>query len=352
MSLLKFLHATPVSMLTTRRIIKSSLTQRRCLSLHEYQSKELMQAFGINTQPFRIARTPREAVEAARSLNVSEYVIKAQILAGGRGKGTFDTGLKGGIKLVNSLEDVESVSHKMLGNKLITKQTTSEGVLVTKLMVARALNIKEERYLAILLDRTAGGPVIVASTDGGVDIEEVAATLPERIFKYPVDINLGLNEATSHEIAKSLGFKDEAIKTTAKQVRQLYRMFISVDATQIEINPLGLTMQGEVVCFDAKINFDDNAKFRQGGIFSMQDNNETDPRELAAQQSNLSYVGMKGNIGCLVNGAGLAMATMDIIKLYNGEPANFLDVGGGVSETQVQSAFQIITQDPQVLTNS
>ena len=345
MSLLKFLHATRVSMLSTR----ITLNQRRHLSLHEYQSKELMQAFGINTQPFKIARTPSEAVEAARSLNVSEYVIKAQILAGGRGKGTFDTGLKGGIKLVENLEEVETVSHKMLGNRLITKQTTSEGVLVNTLMVAQALNIKKEVYLAILLDRTAGGPVIVASTDGGVDIEEVAANLPERIFKYPVDISLGLNEATSTEIAKSLGFKDELIITTAKQVRQLYRLFISVDATQIEINPLGLTTEGEVVCFDAKINFDDNAKFRQGEIFAMQDNNETDPRELAAQESDLSYVGMKGNIGCLVNGAGLAMATMDIIKLYNGEPANFLDVGGGVRESQVQSAFQIITQDPQVM---
>ncbi|KAI6654269.1 Suclg2 protein [Oopsacas minuta] len=346
MSLFKFL-------LSAQRTIQSSrlntlLTQTRCLSLHEYQSKELMQSFGINTQPFGIASTAKEALEAARSLNVTEYVVKSQILAGGRGKGKFDNGLVGGVKLVNSLDDVERLAGQMLGAKLVTKQTPPDGVTVNKVMIARALDITEERYLAILLDRAAGGPVIVASTDGGVDIEEVAANLPERIFKYPIDIDQGLNDDTSVEIAKSLGFKGEAVHITAKQIRQLYKMFTSVDATQIEINPLGLTREGEVVCFDAKINFDDNAKFRQGKIFEMQDHSETDPRELAAQESNLSYVGMSGNIGCLVNGAGLAMATMDIIKLYNGEPANFLDCGGGVQESQVQAAFQIITQDPQV----
>ena len=307
-----------------------------------------MQTFDINTQPFQIASTAKQAVDGARSLNVKEYVVKSQILAGGRGKGTFDNGLVGGVKLVSSLDEVEKLAGQMLGSRLVTKQTPPEGVLVNKVMVARALNIIEERYLAILLDRSAGGPVIVASTDGGVDIEEVAATMPERIFKFPVDITRGLDHDTSVEIAKSLGFKGETINTTAKQVRQLYKMFTSVDATQIEINPLGLTSEGEVVCFDAKMNFDDNAKFRQAEIFAMQDHGETDPRELAAQESNLSYVGMKRNIGCLVNGAGLAMATMDIIKLYDGEPANFLDCGGGVQENQVQSAFQIITQDPQV----
>lgn len=349
MSLRKFLVSTAQCSLPSSRIVNAnSVVQKRHLNLHEYQSKELMCEFGINTQPFRIATTPKEAVDMAREINIPEYVLKAQILAGGRGKGTFDSGLKGGVHLVTDVGRIEELAKQMLGYHLKTKQTTGDGVLVTKLMIARAVTLKEEKYLAILLDRAAGGPVIVASPEGGVDIEEVAASRPEKIFKYPIDIDQGLSEAKSNDIAKSLGFVGEAVVSAGKQVGNLYKMFNALDATQIEINPFALSSENEVICIDAKINFDDNAKFRQERIFAMQDHSETDHREVSAQEANLNYVGMDGNIGCLVNGAGLAMATMDIIKLYKGEPANFLDVGGGVQESQVLSAFKIITQDPQV----
>lgn len=242
------------------------------------------------------------------------------------------------------------IADKMLGSNLITKQTSAEGVPVSRVMVAQALNIVEEKYLAILLDRSAGGPVVVASSEGGMDIEEVASTKPEMIFKFPINIEDGMSINTALEIARCLYFPLQYLDQVADEILKLYKMFIKVDATQIEINPFGLTDDGQIICFDCKMNFDDNAKFRQQQIFEFQDDTETDQREVEALKHNLNYVGMNGNIGCLVNGAGLAMATMDIIKLYNGEPANFLDVGGGVKEEQVLSAFKLITKDPQVYT--
>ncbi|XP_076350109.1 succinate--CoA ligase [GDP-forming] subunit beta, mitochondrial-like isoform X2 [Tachypleus tridentatus] len=236
----------------------------------------------------------------------------------------------------------------MLGHKLVTKQTIGDGVCVKKVMIAEALDIERETYLAVLMDRETSGPVIVASPAGGMDIEEVAHSNPELIFKEQVDIINGLSDEQAKRLAEKLEFTEELRDQAANQIKKLYELFIKVDATQIEINPFGETPDGRVVCFDAKMNFDDNAMFRQKEIFEQEDSSEIDPREVEATKYNLNYIGMDGNIACLVNGAGLAMATMDIIKLYGGSPANFLDVGGAVQEDQVYHAFRILTQDTRV----
>ncbi|CAI8031651.1 Succinate--CoA ligase [GDP-forming] subunit beta, mitochondrial (Fragment) [Geodia barretti] len=320
----------------------------RRLNLHEYQSKTLMEQYGCNTQRFKIATSTQQAQTATSELGVEEVVVKAQILAGGRGKGVFSSGLQGGVKVTKDLASVPELVSQMIGYNLKTKQTTGDGVTVRKVMVAESLDISRETYFAIVLDRSMQGPVLVGSPEGGVDIEEVAASRPERIFKTPVDITVGVTDKQASEMAKNLEFTGPALEEAARQIKSLYRLFCGVDATQVEINPLGETSEGEVVCFDAKINFDDSAKFRQREIFAMEDTAESDPREVEAARYDLNYIGMTGDIGCLVNGAGLAMATMDIIKLHNGQPANFLDVGGGVNEKQVLNAFRIITNDPQV----
>lgn len=236
----------------------------------------------------------------------------------------------------------------MIGHNLITKQTGPEGVPVKTVMVAEALDIAREVYFAILMDRASGGPVLVASPQGGMDIEAVAEETPELIFKVPIDINKGVQPEQTRKLAEQLGFKGPNVNTASEQMQRLYKLFMGVDATMVEINPFGETPTGEVVAFDAKINFDDNAEFRQKDIFAQRDFEMEDPREAEAAKYNLNYIGMDGNIGCLVNGAGLAMATMDIIKLRGGSPANFLDVGGGATETAVREAFKIITSDKQV----
>ncbi|XP_013779210.2 succinate--CoA ligase [GDP-forming] subunit beta, mitochondrial-like [Limulus polyphemus] len=320
----------------------------RWLNLHEYQSKQLMADNGINVQRFKVAGTRDEAEEISKTLDVKEFVIKAQILAGGRGKGTFSSGLQGGVKLTTNPKEVTPIVEQMLGHKLVTKQTIGDGVCVKKVMIAEALDIERETYLAVLMDRETSGPVIVASPAGGVDIEEVAHTNPELIFKEPVDIINGLSEEQAKRLAENLEFKEELRDQAANQIKKIYELFLKVDATQVEINPFGETPDGRVVCFDAKMNFDDNAMFRQKEIFEQEDSSEIDPREVEATKYHLNYIGMDGNIACLVNGAGLAMATMDIIKLYGGSPANFLDVGGGVQEDQVYHAFRILTQDTRV----
>jgi len=238
----------------------------------------------------------------------------------------------------------------MVGNRLTTKQTAPEGVEVQKVMIAHALDIERETYLAVLMDRAFNGPVLVGSPDGGMDIEEVAEKTPERIFTMPIDINDGISNAQAMEMAANLQFDGEKQVKAAEQIEKLYNLFIAVDATQVEINPFGETTEGDVVCFDAKINFDDNAAYRQKEIFAMGDTAESDPREVDAERFGLNYIGLDGQIGCLVNGAGLAMATMDIVKLEGGEPANFLDLGGGVQEQGVYEAFRIITSDPRVKT--
>jgi len=236
----------------------------------------------------------------------------------------------------------------MLGYSLVTKQTPPAGVVVRNVMVAQALDLKRETYFAILMDRDSNGPVMVGSPEGGVDIEEVAEKSPNLIFKEPIDIVEGLTDEKATKMAKNLGFKGPLVALASEQMKRLYDLFISVDAVQVEVNPFGETPDGQVVSFDAKINFDDNAAFRQKEIFDMRDPAEEDPREVIASKYNLNYIGMDGNIGCLVNGAGLAMATMDIIQHHGGKPANFLDVGGGATAKQVMEAFKIITNEPDV----
>lgn len=320
----------------------------RHLNLQEYQSKQLMNEHGIVVQSFRVASSTNEAEEILQSFHVDEYVIKAQILAGGRGKGTFSSGLKGGVKLTKNPKDVPKLVDQMIGYKLVTKQTPKGGVLVNKVMIAEAVDIARETYLAILMDRESGGPVIVASPAGGVDIEEVASKTPDLIYKEIIDINTGITDSQAKKIAEKLNFKGDLVRQAAQQIAKLYHLFMKVDATQIEINPFGETKDKRVLCFDAKLNFDDNAEFRQKNIFAMDDHSESDPREVDAAKYHLNYIGMDGNIACMVNGAGLAMATMDIIHMYGGNPANFLDVGGMVQEEQVYQAFRILTSDENV----
>lgn len=307
-----------------------------------------MKKHGINIQKFRTAETPDEASKAAYDLGVNEIVLKAQILAGGRGKGEFSSGLKRGVHVTRDLESISDLSKQMIGYHLKTIHTPPDGVLVTKVMIAEALDIERETYLAIVMESSKQGPMLLGSPEGGVDIEELAEKNPEKVFKVPVDIIEGLTREKSMKLSADLEFKGKSQEEAAKQIEKLYDLFLKVDATQVEINPFGETPDGRVICFDAKIVFDDNAKFRQPEIFDQEDTSETDRREADAAKYNLNYIGMDGNIGCLVNGAGLAMATMDIIKLHDGEPANFLDVGGGVNEDQVLNAFKLLTNDSQV----
>uniref|UniRef100_A0A4W3HFA1 Succinate--CoA ligase [GDP-forming] subunit beta, mitochondrial n=1 Tax=Callorhinchus milii TaxID=7868 RepID=A0A4W3HFA1_CALMI len=320
----------------------------RWLNLQEYQSKKLMADHGVTVQRFFVADSSKDALEAAKRLKAKEIVLKAQILAGGRGKGNFTSGLKGGVHLTKNPDDVAQLAKQMLGYSLITKQTAKEGVKVNKVMVAEALDIARETYLAIMMDRTSNGPVIVGSPQGGMDIEEVAVTNPELIFKEIIDIFEGVKSDQALQMAANLGFKGPLQQQAADQIKKLYNLFLKVDATQVEINPFGETPDGQVVCFDAKINFDDNAQFRQRDVFSQDDTSESDLMETEAAKHDLKYIGMDGNIACFVNGAGLAMATCDIIDLHGGKPANFLDLGGGVQENQVYQAFKLLSADTRV----
>ncbi|XP_046840635.1 succinate--CoA ligase [GDP-forming] subunit beta, mitochondrial-like [Xenia sp. Carnegie-2017] len=318
------------------------------LDLQEYQSKELMKNHGINVQKFQVADGNLDVSELVKQLDVKEVVIKAQVLAGGRGKGTFSSGLQGGVKLTKNFDEVPSIVDQMIGHSLVTKQTGKEGVVVRKVMLGEALDIKRETYLAILMDTAYEGPVIVASPEGGVDIEEVAEKTPDKIYKVPIDINTGIKRDEALELAEKLNFVGNLREEAAIQIERLYELFIARDATQVEVNPLGETIDGRVVCFDAKINFDDNAKFRQQDLFAIEDTAERNPREVEAEKFHLNYISLDGNIACIVNGAGLAMATMDMIKLHDGEPANFLDLGGGIREEGVHEAFKIIVSDDNV----
>lgn len=320
--------------------------QRRFLNLHEYQSKELLDKFGVKTQRWRLAESPEEAQKAAEELGAEEFVVKAQIHAGGRGKGTFSNGFKGGVQIAQTPQEVRDYASKMLGQKLVTKQTDAEGVEVNKLMVAESLDFGIEFYLSFLMDRESGGPCLVFCPDGGVDIEAVAEKTPELIAKWPIDVNQGLTLEDAEHLAFKFGFTDW--KTGGEQLRNIYKLFIETDCTQLEINPWVQTRTSDVYAVDAKLNFDDSASFRQKEIFDMRDPTEEDQREVEASKANLNYIGMDGKIGCMVNGAGLAMATCDIIQLHGGSPANFLDVGGGATEDQVESAFRIISSDPKV----
>ena len=318
------------------------------MNIHEYQAKELLTKFGADTPRGSVAVTPAEAEKIARDLGVNTLVVKAQIHAGGRGKGTFANGFKGGVHLCKTASQARDIASRMLGQVLVTHQTGPEGRIVNQVLVGESVEIEKEFYFAILMDRATGAPVIVASSEGGVDIEQVAAKSPDKIIREPVDPSWGLQPYQMRKLAKKLGFAPSKMRAACKLFAALYRCFTACDCSMVEINPLVLTKGGDVLALDAKFSFDDNALFRHPQIVALRDTAEEDPREVAAAKHHLSYIGLDGNIGCMVNGAGLAMATMDIIKHHGGEPANFLDVGGGASEEQVTEAFKILLSDPKV----
>ena len=318
------------------------------MNIHEYQARELLRKFGVATPRGKVAFSPEEAEQIAREIAPAEIVVKAQIHAGGRGKGTFANGFKGGVHLCKTPEEAREIARKMLGQTLVTHQTGPAGRVVNKVLVAEAAQIAREVYFAILLDRATAAPLIVASTEGGVEIETVAAKSPEKIIRESIDPLAGLQPFQTRKLAKELQFESSQLKAASKLFDGLYRTFIGLDCSMVEVNPLVVTPKGEVLALDAKFNFDDNALFRHPEVAAMRDIAEEDPREVEASKHGLNYIGLDGNIACLVNGAGLAMATMDIIKFYGGNPANFLDVGGGATEEQVTEAFKILIMDKKV----
>jgi len=318
------------------------------MNIHEYQAKELLQKFDVATTRGKVASTLDEAEQIARELGDVEIVVKAQIHAGGRGKGTFTNGFKGGVHVRKTPAEVRDVATKMLGQILVTHQTGPDGRTVNKVLVAESADIAREIYFAVLLDRATAAPVIVASTEGGVEIEAVAAKSPKKIIREPIDPLAGLQPFQTRKLAKQLGFESSQLKSASKLFEGLYRTFVAYDCSMVEVNPLVVTTKGNVLALDAKFNFDDNALYRHPEIAAMRDVAEEDPREVEASKHGLNYIGLDGNIACLVNGAGLAMATMDIIKFCSGEPANFLDVGGGATEEQVTEAFKILIADRKV----
>ena len=318
------------------------------MNIHEYQAKELFEKYGVATPKGKVASTTAEAGAAAREIGGTGLVVKAQVHAGGRGKGTFKNGFKGGVHVINTAEEAQDIAGKMLGQTLVTHQTGAEGKLVSKVLIAKAVDITKEYYFAVLFDRGSSRHSIIASTEGGMNIEEVAAKTPEKIIKESVHPTLGLQAYQCRKFAAALGLRGAMINQAVKIFTAVYNMYLKSDCTLIEINPLAVTTDGQLVALDAKFNFDDSALYRQKEISAMRDTTEEDPREVAASEYGLNYIGLDGNIACLVNGAGLAMATMDIIKTHGGEPANFLDVGGGASKEQVTAAFKIILSDNNV----
>jgi succinyl-CoA synthetase beta subunit len=320
------------------------------MDIHEYQGKKVLAGFGVPVPAGFPALTPKEAEEAAKKLPGPVYVVKSQIHAGGRGKGKFveAPNAAGGVRVVKSIEDVRKNAEEMLGKTLVTIQTGAEGKQVNRLYIEDGSNIKKEYYLSLLVDRSTSRVSFVASTEGGMDIEEVAHNTPEKIITLSVDPASGISGFHGRKLGFALGFDGEQLKQFSKIVSALYKAFLETDASQIEINPLVLTASGDLVILDAKCGFDDNALFRHKDIEELRDESEENPQEKKAKDFELSYVKMDGNIGCMVNGAGLAMATMDIIKLKGGEPANFLDVGGGATKQRVTEAFKIILSDPNV----
>jgi succinyl-CoA synthetase beta subunit len=320
------------------------------MNIHEYQGKELLKDYGVTVLDGYVAWTPDEAVEAAKKLPGPVYVVKSQIHAGGRGAGKFKDAPegKGGVRLAKSLDEVHEAAAAMIGHTLITKQTGPAGRMVRRVYVEAGCDIKRELYLSLLIDRAVSEVVIVASTEGGMEIEEVAAHHPEKILRAPVDPASGISAFHARKLAFGLGLEGKQIAAFSKFVEGMYKAFIALDCAIIEVNPLVVTGAGEIICLDAKVSFDDNALYRHAEIEEIRDESEEDPKELEATKHSLNYVALDGSIGCMVNGAGLAMATMDIIKLYGAEPANFLDVGGGATKERVTAAFKIILSDPNV----
>jgi succinyl-CoA synthetase beta subunit len=311
------------------------------MNIHEYQAKELLRKFGVAVPKGGVAYTPDEAVSVAEELGGPVWVVKAQIHAGGRGKG-------GGVKLAKSLDEVRQLAGEMIGMTLVTHQTGPAGKEVSRVYVEDGCDIARELYLGILIDRATSRITIMASTEGGMEIEQVAAETPEKILKVEIDPVAGMQAYHARKIAFGLGLEGGQVRSAVKFLTGMYRAFVDLDASIVEINPLVVTGAGDVIALDAKMNFDDNALFRHKEIEELRDESEEDQTELEAAKHDLNYVKLDGNIGCMVNGAGLAMATMDIIKLYGGEPANFLDVGGGASRERVAAAFKLILSDPNV----
>ena len=311
------------------------------MNIHEYQAKQLFSSYGINVLKGDIAFNVDDAVKIAEGIDSKKWVVKAQIHAGGRGKG-------GGVKIANSIKEVEEYSNNILGMNLITPQTGVEGKKVLKVYVEEGCQIKKEYYLGIVLDRAKGKFVMMASTEGGMEIEKVAEEMPEKIIKVILDPLMGLNDFQARQLSFALEIPKEAIKDFARQVTLLSKIAVEKDFTLVEINPLILTEDNKVIALDAKVNIDDNALFRNSDLKELLDESEVDPKELEAEKYDLSYVKLDGKLGCMVNGAGLAMATMDIIKLKGSSPANFLDVGGGASKEKVSGALKIIISDKDV----
>ncbi|HVU35493.1 MAG TPA: ADP-forming succinate--CoA ligase subunit beta [Opitutaceae bacterium] len=318
------------------------------MNIHEYQAKALFEKYGVPVPKGAPAKTPEEFVTALAQLPEGPTMVKSQIHAGGRGKGTFTDGYKGGVKFCKSKAEAREVAGKMLGNTLVTLQTGPAGRKVQTIYFTVANQIKKEYYLAILLDRASSRPVIVASTEGGVEIEKVAHETPDKIHKVFIDPAYGLADFQVRELIFKLGFTGAEAKNASKLIRSVFNCYWNTDASMVEINPLVTTPDGEVLALDAKVSFDDNALFRHPEIVELRDLNEEDSKEIEASKHELNYIALDGNIACLVNGAGLAMSTMDIIKHFGGTPANFLDVGGGASREQVVAAFKIILGDKNV----
>ena len=311
------------------------------MNVHEYQAKKLLSDFGVKVPGGQVVFGAEEVSEVLDTLNSARYVVKAQVHAGGRGKG-------GGIRVVDNAQDAKAAAEEIIGMNLVTHQTGPEGKTVGSVLIEEASSIEKEFYLGMVIDRSREKVVVMGSPEGGVEIEEVAARSPEKIIKEHVDISLGIQPYQCRKIAYFMGLEGGAVRQAVSFISSLYRVFIEKDCSLAEINPLVLTSDGNIVALDAKINFDDNALFRHRDIAGLRDRDEEDPLELEASDAGISFVKLDGNIGCLVNGAGLAMATMDIIKHHGGEPANFLDVGGGATTEQVTKAFKMILSDENV----
>ena len=321
------------------------------MNIHEYQAKRLLREYGAPVSDGRVVLNAADAKSLAGKIDGPLWVVKAQIHAGGRGKGSFkeaEAGEKGGVRLTKSVAEAAAEAEKMLGRTLVTHQTGPAGKQVNRVYIEDGSGIETELYLALLVDRQTSRVAFVCSTEGGMDIEEVAANRTEKILSFSIDPASGLSDFHGRRVAFALGLKGAQVKQCVKLIGQLYKMFLERDMEMLEINPLIVTDKGDLKCLDAKMSFDSNAMYRQPDILALRDETEEDPKELAASKFDLNYIALDGEIGCMVNGAGLAMATMDIIKLYGSEPANFLDVGGGATKEKVTEAFKIITSDPQV----
>uniref|UniRef100_A0A915D997 Succinate-CoA ligase subunit beta n=1 Tax=Ditylenchus dipsaci TaxID=166011 RepID=A0A915D997_9BILA len=319
--------------------------QKRMVSLHEHCGITLLSSFGIKVPPHGVAKSADEAFDQAKRIGGNDYVVKAQVLAGGRGKGKFSSGLEGGVQIVSTPEAIKQMANLMIGSHFVTKQTTAQGLMCREVLVCKRLYPRHEFYFSITLDRNSNGPVLIGSSKGGVNIEEVAAADPTAIITVPVDISKGVTNEMALTLAENMGFELDCRHQASDIIQKLYGLFIQTDCNLLEINPMAEDVEGDVYCMDCKVVIDENSEFRQKDLFALKDIDQEDELEMRATNANLNYIRLDGNIGCMVNGADLAMATMDIIKLHGGEPANFLDVGGGATVDQVTEAFKIITDD-------